>query len=252
MIGLPSLPDLPDYKGLVSSGLDAAISFGGGLLINTLFGNYWGIFTEVGVPIMLVDNVLSLQYSNKSNVAQAQIEKGSFTSYNKVAEPYTAVVQVSKSSGGTLQRGAFLAELETLKNSTLQYYVITPEYVYKNASITGIDYAREAHDGATLIKVNIALQEIREVKAKYGFEEVLNPDDAAVEASGDKTAEVEANAEDTSGNALFDTMSDIGGSLWSGDITGAAGKAVRGIAGMAGYEPKNHASQMANQAASLP
>ena len=184
------MPDIPNWKNIPDAAINAGISLGGGALINTLFGNYWGIFNEFGVPLLLADNVISLQYQNQSRVVNAPIEKGSFTSYNKVADPYKATVQLSKSSGGTLERGAFLAQLEILAKSTLKFYIITPEYVYKGANIVGFDFAREARDGATLIKVNVHLEEIREVIVKYDEEEVTNPDDARIKDTGDKTQQV--------------------------------------------------------------
>ncbi|MEY0782362.1 phage baseplate protein [Providencia alcalifaciens] len=184
------MPDIPNWKGIPDAAINAGISLGGGALINTLFGNYWGIFNEFGVPLLLADNVLSLQYQNQSRVVNAPIEKGSFTSYNKVADPYKATVQLSKSSGGTLERGAFLAQLEILAKSTLKFYIITPEYVYKSANIVGFDFAREARDGATLIKVNVHLEEIREVSVQYDEEEVTNPDDARLKDTGNKTQQV--------------------------------------------------------------
>lgn len=184
------MPDIPNWKGIPDAAINAGISLGGGALINTLFGNYWGIFNEFGVPLLLADNVLSLQYQNQSRVVNAPIEKGSFTSYNKVADPYKATVQLSKSSGGTLERGAFLAQLEILAKSTLKFYIITPEYVYKSANVVGFDFAREARDGATLIKVNVHLKEIREVSVQYDEEEVTNPDDARLKDTGNKTQQV--------------------------------------------------------------
>ncbi|OBU13006.1 phage baseplate protein [Morganella psychrotolerans] len=188
------LPDIPSWKGIPDAALDAGISFGGAALINKLFGNYWGIFNQYGVPLLLADNVLSLQYQNTSRVVSAPIEKGTFASYNKVADPFKATVQLSKGSGGALERGAFLAQLEILSKSTLKFIVITPEYVYKWANITGYDLAREAKDGATLIKVNVHLEEIREVVVKYDEEEVKNPDDAKKKEGGDKTQAVESGS----------------------------------------------------------
>jgi hypothetical protein len=186
------LPDIPNWKGIPDAALDAGISFGGATLINKLFGNYWGIFNQYGVPLLLADNVLSLQYQNTSRVVSAPIEKGTFASYNKVADPFKATVQLSKGSGGALERGAFLAQLEILAKSTLKFIVITPEYVYKWANITGYDLVREARDGATLIKVNVHLEEIREVVVKYDGEEVKNPDDAKAKDGGDKTQGIDS------------------------------------------------------------
>lgn len=186
------MPDIPNWKGLPNAGLDAGISLGGAALINSLFGNYWGIFNEYGVPLLLADNVISLQYENKSRVVNAPIERGTFASYNKISDPWKATVQMSKGSGGALERGAFLAQLEILSKSTLRFIVITPEFVYKFANIVGYDLAREAKDGATLIKVNVHLEEIREVTVSYAEEEVTKPDDSRVKDTGDQTQKVES------------------------------------------------------------
>lgn len=207
------MPEIPNWKGIPDAALDAGISFGGAALINALFGNFWGIFNEYGIPILLADSVVSLQYQNQCRVVSAPIEKGSFASYNKVSDPYKVTVQLSKGSGGTLERGAFLAQIEILTKSTLKFHIITPEYIYKNAAITGYDMAREASDGATLLKINLHLEEIREVVVKYEEEEVTNPDDSKTEDTGDKSQTTEdqaAAAEDKSFlKEVADTASDL-------------------------------------------
>ncbi|WP_202611563.1 phage baseplate protein [Proteus sp. G2667] len=189
------MPDIPNWKGLPNAGLDAGISLGGAALINSLFGNYWGIFNEYGVPLLLADNVISLQYENKSRVVNAPIERGTFASYNKISDSWKATVQMSKGSGGALERGAFLAQLEILSKSTLRFIVITPEFVYKFANIVGYDLVREAKDGATLIKVNVHLEEIREVTVSYAEEEVTKPDDSKVKDTGDQTNSIQNQTE---------------------------------------------------------
>lgn len=202
------MPDIPNWKGIPNAAFDAGISFGGAALINKLFGNYWGIFNQYGVPLLLADNVISLQYQNQSRVVSAPIEKGSFASYNKVADPWKATVQLSKGSGGTFERGAFLAQLEILAKSTLKFIIITPEFVYKFANITGYDLAREAKDGATLIKVNVHLEEIREVTVKYDEEEVKQPDDAKTKDGGDKTQATANGSFETNLKELSDILGD--------------------------------------------
>lgn len=160
-IGIPNIPKLPRNVG------GALIKFGGAALINAVFGNYWGIFGQNGIPLLLSDNVTSVKHQNTSKVSNAPIERGSFASYNKVGDPFTVTVQMSKGSGGVFMRGAFLALLDALANSTDLFLVITPEAVYPNMAITGYDYAREASDGARLLKVNIHLAEVRQVTVKY-------------------------------------------------------------------------------------
>ena len=175
MIGIPNIPD---FKGLVTSGSNALIGLGGAAIIRAIFGNVWGLVNEFGVPVVLADNVLGLSFQSASTIVNAPIEGGSFASYNKIATPSQAVVQMSKGSGGALMRGAFLAQLLALEGSTLKFYVISPEFVHRNMSITNVDYARSAQEGVQLIVVNVSLEEVREVKVNYSFEEVEAPSDA--------------------------------------------------------------------------
>ena len=177
-MAMTGIPNIPDFKGLVTSGSNALIGLGGAAIIRAIFGSVWGLVNEFGVPVVLADNVLGLSFQSASTIVNAPIEGGSFASYNKVATPSQAVVQMSKGSGGALQRGAFLAQLLALEGSTLKFYVISPEFVHRNMCITNVDYARSAQEGVQLIVVNVSLEEVREVKVNYSFEEVEAPSDA--------------------------------------------------------------------------
>lgn len=177
-MAMTGIPNIPDFKGLVTSGSNALIGLGGAAIIRAIFGNVWGLVNEFGVPVVLADNVLGISFQSASTIVNAPIEGGSFASYNKIATPSQAVVQMSKGSGGALQRGAFLAQLLALEGSTLKFYVISPEFVHRNMCITNVDYARSAQEGVQLIVVNVQLEEVREVKVNYSFEEVEAPSDA--------------------------------------------------------------------------
>lgn len=183
---IPGIPDIPDFKGLVSSGTDALISFGGATLIRMIFGNQWGIFNQYGIPIMLADTVHSVKYQNSSQIAQAPVEKGTFASYNKVQNPYQASVTMIRGGGDPTLRGLFIAQLELLSKSTLLFHVITPEYVHINASILGYDYAREPQSGARMVVANIHLEEVREAKVTYETKETKNPEDAPQADGGEQ------------------------------------------------------------------
>jgi len=175
---IPGIPDIPDFKGLVSSGTDAIISFGGATLIRMIFGNQWGVYNQFGVPILLADTVYSVKYQNNSQISQAPVEKGTFTSYNKVQNPYQSVVTMARGGGSAALRGAFIAQLELLSKSTLLFNVVTPEYVHRNAAITGFDYARSPQDGARMIIANLYLEEVREGQVNYEAVEAENPEDS--------------------------------------------------------------------------
>lgn len=188
--GMPSIPDLPfDPAGVVSSGVDALISFGGAFAIGLIFGDRWGIFNEYGIPILLADNVTSVEYNNSSDVVNAPLEKGTFATYNKVQNPYTATVQMTKGGGNATMRGLFIGQLEALAKSTLLFNVLTPEYVHRSASIVGFGYKRLPNEGNRIIVATIELKEAREVVVKYDREEVANPEDSATVNGGEVQAE---------------------------------------------------------------
>lgn len=185
---MEGMPEIPDFKGLVSSGIDALIGFGGAYAINMIFGNQWGIYSQYGVPILLADTVHSVKFQNTSQVAQAPVEKGTFASYNKVQDPYKATVTLVRGGSDATMRGAFLAQIDALSKSTLLFHVITPEFVHTNAAITGYDYAREPQAGARMIAANIHLTEVREAVVKYEVAETANPEDSPVAQAGEVQA----------------------------------------------------------------
>lgn len=229
---IPGIPDIPDFKGLVTSGTDALISFGGATLIRMIFGNQWGIFNQFGIPIMLADTVFSVKYQNSSQVAQAPVEKGTFTSYNKVQNPYQATVTLIRGGGDPTLRGLFIAQLELLAKSTLLFHVITPEYVHTNAAIAGYDYAREPQGGARMIIANIHLEEVREASVTYETKETENPEDSPQVDTGEQqpTAATESVL-----SRVVDTVTDEGGLLDQAQTLGE--KALEGFRKFVGGAP---------------
>lgn len=207
-------PNIPGYSfnphSIVSEGIDAIIGFGGAYAIGLIFGDRWGIFNQYGVPVLLADNVTSVEYQNTANVLSAPVEKGTFASYNKVQDPSTAVVQMTKGGGDVTMRGLFITQLEALSRSTLLFHVLTPEYVHLNMAITGFGYKRTSTAGARIIVANISLKEVREVTVLYDSEATENPADQPVSDSGDVQAfPVEESFLSSSVRYLGDLMNDI-------------------------------------------
>lgn len=186
---IPGIPDIPGFKGLPSAGAGALVSFGGAFIINKIFGEQWGVYSQFGIPILLADTVESVGYQNSSTIASAPVEKGSFASYNKVQNPYTSKVTLTKGGGSAAERGLFIGQLDTLSKSTLLFHIVTPDYVHLNAAIVGFDYSRSATNGSRIIVANLLLQEVREVVVSYESEETENPEDSDTEDDGEKEPE---------------------------------------------------------------
>lgn len=119
----------------------------------------WGLFSRRGKPVIIADNVLSVEYKQESSIADYPIEKGGFESYDKVGTPFA--IKLSFSSGGSFaNRQRLLDSINLIADNLTLYDVITPEATYTSVSIMHWDYTRaEGHIG--LIKVNVWVQEIR-------------------------------------------------------------------------------------------
>lgn len=172
--GMPKVPDFIPRSALTNIGL----SLGGAVPINAVFGKTWGIVNQFGIPIVLADTVVSMNYDAGASISKYPVEKGSFASYNKVNNPSMASVQMAKGGESVLGRSLFLTQLEALLKSTVSFNIITPEYVYMNYQIIGLNKARSAQDGSTMIRVNVALEEVLEANVEYDIEEVKAPSDS--------------------------------------------------------------------------
>ena len=108
----------------------------------------------------------SMEYSKETRVSDFPVEGGSFASYNKVELPGSPVVTLVL-GGMESDRAAFLTAIDGACKSTALYSVVTPEKTYKNHSIERYNYQRRSDRGVTLLLVELALREVRQVSATY-------------------------------------------------------------------------------------
>lgn len=128
--------------------------------IDRLAASQWGIFTQGGRPIVNADNVASVEDGVEYRVADYPLEEGGYESYNKVATPRE--IRVAMSKGGTISdRQQFLSTLRTLEGDLEMYNVVTPEETFIDMNITGVRKSRTQANGASMLTVEVMLQEIR-------------------------------------------------------------------------------------------
>lgn len=125
-----------------------------------------------------VESTIGVDYSRESRIATYQVEQGGFASYNKVQMPANPVVTLAL-QGNVNDRTAFLEAIESAANSTDLYSIVTPEIVYVNYNIERYSFRRRAQSGATLLIVDIYLQEIRTVTASFATAQITAPQDPA-------------------------------------------------------------------------
>lgn len=155
--------------------------------------NTWGIFTQDGVAVFDVDSVIDLHYTNSSKVSTFPVEKGAFTSYNKVKTPFKTKVRLSV--GGDSNRiSSFISTMDAVVDDTNLYNIVTPEAVYLNVNVEHISYGRGSEKGANLIMADLEIIEIRQTQPQYTTvtlppTKVKRPGDASKQNTGKKNGE---------------------------------------------------------------
>lgn len=180
---VPDAPGVPPMVRLIRA-LDviAVIASDAAQLVRAFGPPQWGIFSNFGVPLLIGDSVMAVDYRREYRISDYPIEQGGFGSYNKVQEPYDIRVTIAVSGKSTLtdfgtggflgaaisgvdvaalKRTQFLQDLERAAASLDLVQVLTPEATYSGLNIIHHDYRREARNGAALITVDIWLREVR-------------------------------------------------------------------------------------------
>lgn len=124
----------------------------------------WGVYDSDGNRVIFADSVESFSFDGGSRISNYPIEGGKFSSYNKVADPYSVVLRMACGSAVD-NRVDFLQSIEQAANSLELYTVITPEATYINANVASYSYRRDSSNGANKIVAEIHIVEVRQVDA---------------------------------------------------------------------------------------
>jgi len=136
----------------------------------------WGVFDSIGRA--LADSALfiptdginisfnALEFHKETKVSSFPIERGSFASFNKVEMPATPIVTLAM-SGTNEDRILFLAEIDAACKSTELYTILTPEVTYLDYAIERYNYQRKSENGASMLVIELYLQEVRSVTARF-------------------------------------------------------------------------------------
>ena len=161
MANFPFLPGVPPLQNKIIAAGALLAATGIQKLLDKLKPT-WGIYDAGGNDeIIKPDSFLAIDYTNSQNISDYPIEKGGFASYNKVQNPFSATIRISK-GGSDTDRATFLSKLESMLTSLELYTIVTPEKAYINVNIENIDYRRESTNGVSLIVASLRFVEIRE------------------------------------------------------------------------------------------
>jgi hypothetical protein len=217
ILEIPEFPDVPDLPGVpaiarslvsqVAAGVNGFAGLVGLSPLITLALPVWGVFDQNNVAVALADSVRTLDFDSESRVSDYPQEQGAFESYNKVQLPYASTVSLT-CGGDASRRAAFLVALQAAKDSTNLYSIVTPEIVYLNANIVGLRYRRTTTDGATLLTVDLHLEEIR-VTATAAFANTNTQNPASADAFS--MGQVQGQTPSAAMSSLFGPVSAVQG-----------------------------------------
>ena len=115
-----------------------------------------------------------------SRLPEEPIEKGSFSTYNRVIEPRSITCRLGvKGKASDLQNA--IDRLTELSENDEKITLTTPEQSYKNMMLESFDYRRDANNGRGVLYVDLRFKEIREVASQQtttAVEEAEEPIDA--------------------------------------------------------------------------
>ena len=155
---LPTISGLPALPSGVVAFNQATLLISDALTVAAaLVKPQWGIFLY-GLPVILADNVVTLEYKQDWRLSTYPQEQGAFATYNKVALPYEAKIRFS-TGGTTIERQAFLLSIAAIADNLLIYDIVTPEQVYLHCNVVHYDYKRQA-SSAGLIAVDVWLEQV--------------------------------------------------------------------------------------------
>lgn len=182
--GVPLIPRSPNFPPLAGIALGA---LEGIIWRSFQIDSRWGIFDSEGNAVGNPQNLIlesiglgstlstkSVEFTKETKVSDFPLEKGGFASYNKVEMPATPTVVLCV-SGSESARQAFLNDIDAACKSVDLYSVVTPEITYANYAIEKYNYQRKSEKGCTLLQVEIALKEVREVSAQFAKAEPKQP-----------------------------------------------------------------------------
>jgi hypothetical protein len=167
--GVPPVPRVapgsPAIKISISAPSSAAVPAGSAEQV-------WGIFSVTdNSPLYKPSgsetlSVYSFDFSRQTAVATFPVENGSFVSYDKVWSPATPGVTLAF-DGDQSEKKRLLSILDAACLNTVLWNVYTPDAEYENYTIQQYSYRRMATKGATMLLIDVFLEEVKEVSLSY-------------------------------------------------------------------------------------
>lgn len=196
-LAFPNVPQLPGAPQVVRSASEAitVVSIASAAIQNVLAAasqtpNIWGVFENVTttdddgnesqqmVPVLSPDSIREFGTGGEWRLSNYPIQRGSFTSYNKVILPAEYSVRMVK-GGSVSDRQNFQASVLAVAASLDLYSIVTPEQTFTNCNVTRYQITRKGVEDAFFIEVDLFFQQINEIQAQYSTTQTTDTSNAA-------------------------------------------------------------------------
>jgi hypothetical protein len=161
----PNVPDLPGIPPVARHAMMLAIA-AAPLLIPGLLGpsqtqQMWGIIDSSYKYVIKAESFVSMEYDHAMNVSSFPVEKGTFSTFNKVHVPFSGTVSLAQ-GGNDFARQAFIEQIKSVMKDSKEYYLAVPEGSYGPLTLDRVSYERTAQNGgASRIIAHIHFTQIR-------------------------------------------------------------------------------------------
>ncbi|EFE93991.1 hypothetical protein [Serratia odorifera] len=203
---------------------------GGGLLsiINSVlspgYGIYYAAGPQVGTKAFSPTSFVVVEMGGEATVGNAPIEKGGYTTFNKVQRPATLQVTFTVEGwtgfSGSLpnvtnltltSRSDVLGILENMRTSAQVYDIETPDKTFSSYDLMKYDYRIRSDGGPTLLTVTAVFQDVQDVAEVTVSSETSQADTTNNQITLGASAKTELVTSSTSGSTLSDVKKALSG-----------------------------------------
>lgn len=161
-------------SGSIFSLINSALSPSWSITFNLVDSDFSGAVS--GAEVFSPTGWISAEPVGDAQIVSSPIQKGSYTSYNKVRRPKELRVKFALEgwtaySGAipnitnftTLSRSDLIKTLDQMIETACTYDIETPDTIYKGYDLSHYDYVVSARQGLTLLTVNASFQAVLDV-----------------------------------------------------------------------------------------
>lgn len=186
-------------------------------IINSTLSPGYGIYLKSGLRALSPSSFLGVEYGADATVVSAPIERGSYTSFNKVKRPPIIRViftlegwtgfsgSIPNLTNFTLtSRSDMLAALDAMVDDTVLYDIETPDTTYEDYDLVRYNY-RTSSQEVTLLTVEAIFQDIMQ-EAEVGLSNTTANNQPS---QNDKSKGGAVDAKQINANATDSTLDDV-------------------------------------------